>query len=113
MAIEERPWGEYEVILDAPDVKIKLIEVAPKQRMSYQYHEKRAEVWTIIHGTLTIILNDETLYRGPGQSIKIPLGAKHRAWNNTELPVHFVEVQTGTYFGEDDIIRIEDDYKRI
>lgn len=52
------------------------------------------------------------MYRGPGQSIRIPLGAKHRAWNETDLPVHFVEVQTGTYFGEDDIIRIEDDYNR-
>ncbi|MDC0008915.1 phosphomannose isomerase type II C-terminal cupin domain [bacterium] len=109
---ETRPWGEYEVVLDAPDVKIKLIEVLPKQRMSYQYHEHRGEVWTIIHGTLTIILNDEKLHRGPGQSIKIPKGAKHRAWNETDLPVHFVEVQTGTYFGEDDIIRIEDDYNR-
>jgi mannose-6-phosphate isomerase len=107
-----RPWGEYEVVLDAPDVKIKLIEVFPGQRMSYQYHEQRAEVWTVIHGTLTIVLNGEKLYRGPGQSIRIPLGAKHRAWNETDLPVHFVEVQTGTYFGEDDIIRIEDDYNR-
>jgi mannose-6-phosphate isomerase len=112
MSSVSRPWGEYEVVLDAPDVKIKLIEVSPGQRMSYQYHEKRAEVWTVIHGTLTIVLNDEKLYRGPGQSIRIPLGAKHRAWNETDLPVHFVEVQTGTYFGEDDIIRIEDDYNR-
>lgn len=110
---ETRPWGNYEIVLDDPSVKIKLIEVNANQRMSYQYHEKRAEVWTIIHGTLTIVLNDEKLYRGPGQSIKIPLGAKHRAWNETDSPVQFVEVQTGTYFGEDDIVRIEDDYNRI
>ena len=64
---ETRPWGKFEVLLDDPDVKVKRITVDPGQRLSYQYHEKRAEVWTIIHGTLTIILNDETLYRGPGQ----------------------------------------------
>ena len=61
---------------------------------------------------LTIILDDEKVFRGPGESIRIPLGAKHRAWNETDEWVEFIEVQTGTYFGEDDIVRLEDDYKR-
>jgi mannose-6-phosphate isomerase len=109
---ETRPWGKFEVLLDASDVKVKRITVNPGQRLSYQYHEKRREVWTVVKGMLTIVLEDEKLFRGKGQSIKIPLGDKHRAWNETESPVVFIEVQTGTYFGEDDIIRIKDDYKR-
>ena len=109
---ETRPWGKYEVLLDAPDVKVKRITVNPGQRLSYQYHEKRAEVWTVVSGILTIILEDDKLFRGKGQSVRIPQGDRHRAWNETDTPVVFIEVQTGSYFGEDDIIRIEDDYKR-
>jgi len=107
-----RPWGKYEVLYDWTDCKVKKITVNPGQRLSYQYHEKRAEVWTVTKGMLTIILEDDKLFRGAGQSIRIPLGYKHRAWNETDEPVEFIEVQTGTYFGEDDITRIEDDYNR-
>jgi|TARA_R110000823_G_C15610709_1_gene466445 mannose-6-phosphate isomerase len=110
---EYRPWGKYEVLLDNEDVKVKRITVNPNSRLSYQYHEKRREQWIVISGSLTIVLDDEKVFRGPGESIHIPLGAKHRAWNETNDPVVFIEIQTGTYFGEDDIIRLEDDYKRI
>ena len=110
---EYRPWGKYEVLLDNEDVKVKRITVNPNSRLSYQYHEKRREQWIVISGSLTIVLDDEKVFRGPGESIHIPLGAKHRAWNETNDPVVFIEIQTGTYFGEDDIIRVEDDYKRI
>ena len=110
---EYRPWGKYEVLLDNEDVKVKRITVNPNSRLSYQYHEKRREQWIVISGYLTIVLDDEKVFRGPGESIHIPLGAKHRAWNETNDPVVFIEIQTGTYFGEDDIIRLEDDYKRI
>ncbi len=110
--IDKRPWGKYEVLLDTDNVKVKRITVNPYSRLSYQYHEKRREQWTVVSGILTIILDDERVFRSPGESIKIPLGAKHRAWNETHEPVVFIEVQTGTYFGEDDIIRIEDDYER-
>ncbi len=110
--VDKRPWGKYEVLLDADDVKIKRITVNPYSRLSYQYHEERREQWTVVSGILTVILDDERVFRSPGESIKIPLGAKHRAWNETHEPVVFIEVQTGTYFGEDDIIRIEDDYER-
>ena len=107
-----RPWGEYQILLDDPKVKVKRIRVKPGQRLSYQYHEKRREVWTVVSGLLTIILEDDKLFRKEGQSVRIPLGAKHRAWNETDEDVIFIEVQTGTYFGEDDIVRLEDDYDR-
>jgi len=73
---------------------------------------KRSEVWTVVSGMLTIILEDEKLFRSKGQSVRIPQGDRHRAWNESDQPVVFIEVQTGSYFGEDDIIRIEDDYRR-
>ena len=107
-----RPWGKYEVLLDADNVKVKRITVDPGQRLSYQYHDKRREQWTVVSGELTIILDGEKRFRCPGESIHIPLGAAHRAWNETDEPVVFIEVQTGTYFGEDDIVRLEDDYAR-
>ena len=110
--IEERPWGKYEVLLDSNDVKVKKITVSPKQRLSYQYHHKRQEQWVIISGNLTIILDGEKIFKVPGETIFIPLGSQHRACNETEDIVVFIEVQTGTYFGEDDIVRISDDYKR-
>ena len=107
-----RPWGEYEILLDEKDVKVKRIRVKPNSRLSYQYHHKRQEQWTVVSGNLTIVLDDEKVFRSPGESIKIPLGARHRAWNETDEDVVFIEVQTGTYFGEDDIVRIEDEYNR-
>jgi len=112
LEVGERPWGKYEVLLDSEDCKVKRITVNPQSRLSYQYHLKRREVWTVVSGQLTIILEGDKLFRGKGQSVRIPLGDKHRAWNETDTPVVFIEVQTGSYFGEDDIIRIEDDYKR-
>ena len=110
--IEYRPWGYYEILKEKTNYKVKRITVKPGERLSYQYHHKRKETWTVVKGNLTIVLDDEKLFRGPGQSIKIGLGDRHRAWNETNKIVQFIEVQTGTYFGEDDIVRIEDDYKR-
>ena len=109
---QERPWGEYEILLDDDKVKVKRIRVKPNKRLSYQYHNKRREQWIVVKGNLTIVLDDEKVFRGPGESIHIPLGAKHRAWNETDEDIVFIEVQTGDYFGEDDIVRIEDDYNR-
>ena len=110
--VESRPWGMYEVLLDSDECKVKRITIAPGQKLSYQYHTKRRENWTVIKGNLTIILDDKKFFREPGESIKISLGERHRAWNETDELVQFIEVQTGTYFGEDDIVRIEDDYNR-
>lgn len=111
--IESRPWGMYEILLDSDECKVKRITVAPKQRLSYQSHTKRQEQWTVVKGTLLVVLNDEHKIVCEGESIHIPLGAKHRAWNKLDKICQFIEVQTGTYFGEDDIVRYEDDYKRI
>ena len=107
-----RPWGEYQVLYDGDDCKVKKITVNPGQRLSLQYHFKRREQWTVITGELTVIIDNNRLTVFEGRSIFIPLGAVHRAWNRTDKPVSFIEVQTGSYFGEDDIVRVEDDYNR-
>jgi mannose-6-phosphate isomerase len=109
----ERPWGHYTVIDDAaPDHKVKRIVVHPGKRLSYQLHHKRAEHWFIISGTGTVTLDGTVTRLGPGQAIDIPLEAAHRMANDGEEDVVFVEVQHGTYFGEDDIVRLEDDFGR-
>ena len=110
--VEIRPWGMYEVLLNSPECKVKRITVDPGQKLSYQYHFHRSENWTVVKGELTIILDDEKIFRKVGESVKIPQGAKHRAWNETDEIVQFIEVQTGTYFGEEDIVRVQDDYNR-
>jgi mannose-6-phosphate isomerase len=107
-----RPWGDYTILYEDDNCKVKKITISPQQRLSYQYHTKRQERWVVIKGILTIILDDVKYHKTPGESIHIPLGSKHRAWNETDDTVEFIEVQTGDYFGEDDIVRIEDDYNR-
>tara|TARA_Y100001935_G_scaffold221297_1_gene195448 strand:- start:554 stop:910 length:357 start_codon:yes stop_codon:yes gene_type:complete len=108
----ERPWGRYFVIEDNKNYKIKRIEVNPKSRLSYQYHMKRSESWTIIEGQGIVTLDGVEQKVSAGESIKINKEAKHRILNPNDTILVFIEVQTGTYFGEDDIVRIEDDYNR-
>ena len=108
----DRPWGKYYVINDEPNYKIKKIEVNTGQRLSYQYHENRSESWTIVEGMGTLTLDGKNIDLIEGDNIKIPINAKHRIANRGSNKLVFIEVQTGTYFGEDDIIRIEDDYNR-
>lgn len=107
-----RPWGRYDILLETDETKVKLITVNPTSKLSYQYHEKRKEQWVVVEGQLTLILNDVEQVLNPGMTVSIYPGDKHRAWNKTDKPVKFIEVQTGTYFGEDDIIRLDDDYGR-
>lgn len=109
---EQRPWGDYVVLLDSEQCKVKKITVDPQQRLSYQSHDHRREQWTVVDGALTVVLEGKEYELYPGESIHIPLGSKHRAWNQTDQEVSFIEVQTGDYFGEDDIERYEDDYER-
>ena len=109
----ERPWGRYYVIEDNENYKIKRIEVNPKSRLSYQYHMQRSESWTIIKGQGIVTLDGVEYKVSAGESIKINKEAKHRMQNPSDTILVFIEVQTGTYFGEDDIVRIEDDYNRI
>tara|TARA_B100000683_G_scaffold186915_1_gene180158 strand:- start:1364 stop:1720 length:357 start_codon:yes stop_codon:yes gene_type:complete len=109
---DQRPWGYYTVLLDTPYTKVKEITVEPGHRLSYQSHKFREEHWTCVGGELTVILDDKELYIPYGHSIYIPLGAKHRMWNKGEEDLKVIEVQVGSYFGEEDIIRYEDDYSR-
>ena len=109
---EERPWGRFFVLHDEPKYKIKRIEVDPGRRLSYQYHHKRSEAWTIIQGRPVITLEGNIKEYTEGDTILIPQGFKHRIENKGIEKVIFIEVQTGNYFGEDDIVRIEDDYNR-
>ena len=109
---EQRPWGEFENLLDAEYCKVKRITVKPLQRLSYQYHLKRSEVWTVVSGTGFITIDDKSWDIIQGQTVQIPIGARHRIENKTEDNLIFIEVQHGSYFGEDDIVRIEDDYNR-
>ena len=109
---EERPWGRFFVLYDQPTYKLKSIEVDPGGRLSYQYHHKRSEAWTIVNGTGLITLDGVDNEYVKGQTVLIPQGVKHRIENKGSEKVIFIEVQTGNYFGEDDIVRIEDDYNR-
>ena len=110
---DERPWGSYTVLDDkAPNYKVKLIVVLPGRRLSYQTHTRRSEHWFIVSGTATAILDGATHQLAPGQSLDIGIGQAHRCENHGAAPVEFIEIQTGTYFGEDDIVRLEDDYGR-
>tara|TARA_A100001015_G_C14984603_1_gene710966 strand:- start:1107 stop:1451 length:345 start_codon:yes stop_codon:yes gene_type:complete len=113
MKKSKRPWGNYTVILEDTNFKLKLIEVEPGERLSYQFHNKRSEVWTIIEGMGEVIIDGDKINMKYGDSIKIKKNSKHRISNNSDNKLKFIEVQTGTYFGEDDIVRIEDDYNRI
>lgn len=112
LEIGERPWGKYFVLEDEENYKLKRIVVNPHHRLSYQYHKHRQEFWTIVQGEAVVVLDGVEHIVKYGESIFIPLGAKHRIENRTDNPLIFIEVQTGTYFGEDDIIRLEDDYAR-
>ena len=107
-----RPWGEYFVLDVSETHKVKRIVVKPGGRLSYQYHHKRSEIWTIVSGVASITLNGDLKDYEPGMVIKIPQGTKHRVQNRENENLIFIEVQLGTYFGEDDIVQIEDDYNR-
>jgi mannose-1-phosphate guanylyltransferase/mannose-1-phosphate guanylyltransferase/mannose-6-phosphate isomerase len=109
---EERPWGRFEVLLDTDHFKSKRITVLPKQTLSYQSHAKRAEHWIVVKGVAEVTLDDVTKTLKAGEHIFIPLGAKHRMANPGQDNLEFIEVQTGTYFGEDDIVRYSDAYGR-
>ena len=110
----ERPWGNYTVLDDAePDHKVKRLVVLPGKRLSYQKHAKRSEHWFIVAGTATVTLDGRQIVLHPGDSIDIPLEGAHRVGNEGDTDVVLIEVQHGTYFGEDDIVRLEDDFGRV
>ena len=109
--MENRPWGYYQILNEEQDHKTKLIHVNPGMRLSYQRHKHRSEHWFFVSGpALVTIEGEQTVYYG-GDSIDIPSGTLHRI-EALQTPIEFIEVQTGTYFGEDDIERLDDDFGR-
>lgn len=110
---DQRPWGYYQVISDEPDLKVKKIVVYPGKRLSLQRHQRRSEHWYIIHGMAIVTLEANDISLEAGKSVDIPKGSFHRIMNAGTETLVFIEVQTGDYFGEDDIERVEDDYGRV
>lgn len=109
---ENRPWGRFEVLKEQPHYKSKIIRVDAGQKISYQSHVNRSEHWILVRGQATVVLNDQEIPLKTGEHIFIPQGAKHRIMNTTNEVVEFIEVQIGSYFGEDDIVRYQDEYGR-
>jgi mannose-6-phosphate isomerase len=107
-----RPWGHYEILSENSMQKVKTIYVNPGSRLSYQRHKHRAEHWFIVTGTARVTHNGAEKILEAGNSIDIAVADLHRIENIGTEQLIFIEVQTGTYFGEDDIERIEDDYSR-
>jgi glycosyltransferase involved in cell wall biosynthesis len=107
-----RPWGHYENLLERENHKIKELIVKPGERLSLQKHQRRAEHWIVVSGEALVTVAENEILLKPGQSVDVPRDAVHRIMNPGEIPAVLVEVQMGDYFGEDDIIRLEDDYDR-
>jgi mannose-6-phosphate isomerase-like protein (cupin superfamily) len=110
--IDRRPWGFYEIISEKDDHKVKRITVNPGKRLSLQSHKRRSEHWIIVSGRGVVTLNNNNYDLGEGESIDIMKGAAHRIANPGDSPLIFIEIQMGDYFGEDDIVRLEDDFGR-
>lgn len=108
-----RPWGSYTILEDADDCKVKRLVVKPGQVLSLQRHQRRSEHWTVVDGTAKVRLGDEEFLLEENQSTYIPVNTLHRLENPGERDIHLIEVQTGDYFGEDDIERFEDIYGRV
>lgn len=109
---EERPWGSWHVVEIGDGYKIKRIHVHPGHRLSYQTHEHRAEHWVVVKGTATCVIEGQTTEVATGRSVHVDVQHAHRIINAHDEELVIVEVQLGGYLGEDDIVRLEDDYGR-
>ena len=109
---DDRPWGSWETLHEDSSCKVKRIVVLPGKRLSYQKHAQREEHWTLVTGSALVTLDGIERACAGGDTVHIPLGAAHRIANPGDSPLVFIEVQLGSYFGEDDIVRLEDDYGR-
>ncbi len=107
-----RPWGDYEGIDNGTRYQVKRITVAPGRKLSLQMHHHRAEHWIVVSGTAKVTRGEETFLLSENESTYIPIGVKHRLENPGTIPLEIIEVQSGSYLGEDDIVRFEDDYNR-
>lgn len=109
---EYRPWGWYEVLLEEDNYKVKRIWINPGQQLSLQSHQMREEYWVVVKGRGSITLGKTKAIAQPGEYFHVPVGVLHRMQNTGREPLVFIETQTGTYFGEDDIERFSDQYGR-
>jgi mannose-6-phosphate isomerase-like protein (cupin superfamily) len=109
---EDRPWGWFEILFEEAQLKIKRIMVKPGKRLSLQSHERRAENWVVVQGQAIVTLDEEIIMLKKRQAVFIPEKSKHRIENPGTEDLVFIEVQTGTYLGEDDITRFQDDFDR-
>jgi mannose-6-phosphate isomerase len=109
---DERPWGDYTVLDEAADYKVKRINVIAGKRLSYQRHARREEHWLIVHGAGRVTLDGNEFDVLAGTAVDVRVGAAHRIANTGTTELTFIEVQRGDYFGEDDIVRLEDDFGR-
>ncbi len=107
-----RPWGSYESLIESDRFQVKRIVVNPGEKLSLQKHFHRAEHWIVVKGTAEITRGDEVFMLSEDESTYIPLGTKHRLVNPGKIPLELIEVQSGAYLGEDDIVRFEDVYGR-
>ena len=107
-----RPWGRYDILGESDDFKTKVITVLPGQRLSYQKHAKRSEHWFVVSGSGTVTLDGVTTDLAAGSAVDVGVGVAHRITNTGQSDLVFIEVQHGESFGEDDIVRLEDDYGR-
>ena len=108
-----RPWGNYTSIEEGSRWQVKRIEVKPNASLSLQMHHHRSEHWVVVKGTAKVEVNDESSLLGENQSVYIPLGSKHRLTNPGRITLELIEVQSGAYLSEDDIVRFDDIYGRI
>jgi mannose-6-phosphate isomerase len=109
---DQRPWGTFTVLDEADGFKVKRIEVLPGKRLSYQKHAQRAEHWVVVEGTAKVTLDGNDILVNAGEAIDIAIGAAHRVENRGDETLVFIEVQRGGYLGEDDIVRLQDDFGR-
>ena len=107
-----RPWGSYQSVDQGERFQVKRIVVKPGGRLSLQTHHHRAEHWIVVRGTARVTIGDEIKIVHENESTYIPMGSRHRLENPGKIDLELIEVQTGSYLGEDDIVRIEDDYRR-
>ena len=112
-ATVKRPWGSYTVLFEGPRFKVKRVVVQPTCSLSLQMHRRRSEHWVVVSGVATVVRHKETFTLATDESTYIPQGVKHRLSNRQDVELVIVEVQTGEYVGEDDIVRFEDAYERI
>jgi mannose-6-phosphate isomerase len=108
----ERPWGSWHVLYEGQGYKVKRIVVEPRQRLSYQTHTRRSEHWSVVRGTATCTIDGETNDVPVGGAVDVPAGTAHRIANRHDEVLEVIEVQRGDYLGEDDIVRLDDDYGR-